>query len=51
MSLLLRARPAATPPPETTRNRRGISNIFLTNMDKGERLTLAEAIRLLQSKW
>ena len=47
MSLLLMPKLAT----EKSRNKTGISRIFLRNMQRGERLTLAEAIKLLQAKW
>lgn len=48
MTLLLLSQ--QTEPPKT-RNRRGCSNIFLKNVPKGERLTLAQAIEVLRRHW
>ncbi len=44
--------PKAKPPEEEkTRNRTGCANIFRKNMDRGERITLAQAIELLKLHW
>ena len=47
MSLLLHGKPGT----ESTKNRTGCANIFLKNMSKGERVTLAQAIELLKANW
>lgn len=47
MTLLL----LSQPPQPKTRNRRGCSNLFLKNVPKGERLTLAQAIEVLRRHW
>jgi hypothetical protein len=57
MSLLLLSRTKADEPavvvPDTTktRNRVGIRNIIYGSMDKGQRVTLDEAIAILRAGW
>ena len=50
MTLLMR--PKVKPPePEKTRNRVGIRNVFYQAMQRGERVTLEQAIAILRAGW